>query len=277
MAWKGDGSGRKDSAKGGVSGSKGGGGKGGSGNGGGRTSPKAVGNATVADHAIATGRVSAPSIPSGGVARGNYNSQVDAYNDYSKAVGEFETRGLLGRALDFIGGPLYDQQEPMAGNPRSFAGGTFHSSTNPGGLLGSLAPYGMGNVFGPLASKAYTSLGLPQAWHGGYDQPDLRNGVFGNTQSAMGGTLADAADRVSSGGFGPGGAPNMSGGGTGQGGINYQGQLASQGMLGAAPPKPAAAPALPAQQIAPQSQIGKYLSTPGLMAYGVNSPGYRHF
>jgi hypothetical protein len=55
------------------------------------------------------------------------------------------------------------------------------------------------------------------------------------------------------------------------------GALTTPGMLGAQQPQaPAPVPIAP-QQIAPQSQIGKYLSTPGLMAYGVNSPGYKYF
>ncbi len=94
---------------------------------------KKAGNATVADHLVATGAISTPSIPSNGVARGNYPSQDDAYNDYSKAVGDWSTRNFGNRLADFLAGPLYDENEPMAGNPRSFAGGRFHSSSNPAG------------------------------------------------------------------------------------------------------------------------------------------------
>lgn len=258
---------------GGQSGNRGGGDRSGG------STAKRAGNATVADQMVATGRISAPSIPSGGVAKGNYNSQVDAYNDYAKAVGEYDTRGMFGRVMDFIGGPLFDQQEPMAGNPRSFAGGSFHSTTNPGGVLGALAPYGVGNVLGPLASKAYAGLGLPQAWHGGYDQPDMRNGVFGNTQNAMGGTLADAADRVNGGGFGPGGAPNMAGGGTGQGGQFAQ---ASNSMFMPRSPSAPSAPSAPgaASQFgfstAPQAMFGtggKYGGSSFRPGYSFLTPG----
>jgi hypothetical protein len=242
MAWKGDGSGRKDSDRGGVSGSKGSGGsKGGSGNGGARTA-KSVGNATVADHAIATGRVSAPSIPSGGVARGNYNSQVDAYGDYAKAVGQYETRGFMDKALDFLGGAFYDSQEPMAGNPRSFSKGTFHSTSNPGGILGGLlgmAAPGLGMLTGPAVSSIYDAAGLPQMWHGGYDQPDLRNGPMGNTDAPMGGTLAQAEDMVGGGWFGGGKSPNMAGGNNG-----ISDRLAS--ILGR-PTRPTAPPAVTAK------------------------------
>jgi hypothetical protein len=280
MAWKGDGSGRKDSAKGGVSGSKGGGGKGGSGNGGARTSPKAVSNATVADHAIATGRVAAPSIPSGGVARGNYNSQVDAYNDYSKAVGQYETRGFLDKALDFLGGAFYDSQEPMAGNPRSFSKGTFHSTSNPGGILGGLlgmAAPGLGMLTGPAVSSIYDAAGLPQMWHGGYDQPDLRNGLMGNTDAPMGGTLADAADKVGGGWFSGGKSPNMAGGGNN----GISGRLAS--ILGrptrpTAPPGATAKPAaLASAPPALTNYASKYLSVnaPGLQDYGIWTPFQR--
>ena len=116
--------------------SYGGGRSSGGGNGNGGRSPGLAGNATVADHMIATGRISAPSIPQGGVAKGNFPTQDDAYNAYSKAVGNYATRGFFDRAADFLAGPFYDLQEPMANNPRSFAGGTYHSSTNPGGVFG---------------------------------------------------------------------------------------------------------------------------------------------
>lgn len=49
-------------------------------------------------------------------------------------------------------------------------------------------------------------------------------------------------------------------------------QLQAPGLLGA--PRP---PAAPQQMIQGQDQIGKYLSTPGLLAYGANTPGYRYF
>lgn len=182
------------------------------------TGGKRIGSATVADHAIATGRIGAPSIPSGGVAKGNYPSQVDAYNDYSKAVGDYETRGFFGKALDFLGGSFYDQQEPMAGNPRSFAGGSYHSTSNPGGILGGLAGMavpGLGMLAGPALGSAYTAAGLPLAWHGGLEQPDLRGGMFGNTSTPMGGTQAAANSAVGGGGWFSGLGGNMAGGHSG--------------------------------------------------------------
>lgn len=187
-------------AKGGI----GGGRQGGNGKDSGGRPARSVGNATVADHAIATGRVSAPSVPSGGVARGNYNSQVDAYNDYAKAVGGYATRGFVDKALDFLGGSFYDAQEPMAGNPRSFAGGDYHSTSNPGGILGGVAGMaipGLGTLTGPALGAAYTASGLPEVWHGGLDQPDLRGGLFGNTTNPMGGTQAAANSQVNGGGW----------------------------------------------------------------------------
>lgn len=195
----------------GAKGGLGGGRQGGSGNGGG----KRVGSATVADHAIATGRISAPSIPAGGVAKGNYNSQVDAYNDYAKAVGGYATRGFGQKALDFLGGSFYDIQEPMAGNPRSFADGSYHSTSNPGGILGGLAGMlapGLGSLVGPALGSVYTAAGLPEVWHGGLSQPDLRGGMFGNTTSPMGGTQAAANSSVGGGWFGGGGFNPFGGG-----------------------------------------------------------------
>lgn len=145
-------------------------------------------------HNIYAGRISTPSIPAGGVATGNFPTQDDAGAAYSKAVGSHATRGTLGRIMDAILGGLYDENEPMAGNPRSFAGGNWHSSSNPGGviggLLGGMVP-GLGLATGPIASRAYTGLGLPDVWHGGLDQPDMRNGLMGNTDNPMGGSYAD--------------------------------------------------------------------------------------
>lgn len=143
------------------------------------SAPVRAGNATVADHLIATGAIRAPSIPSSGVAQGNYSTQGDAYNDYSNAVGQYATRGLLGRIGSFLAGPFVDQKEPMAGNPRSFANGTYHTASNPGGIVAGMVPYG-GTLLGRAASPLYDASGLPDIWHGGYSQPDVRTGIFGN-------------------------------------------------------------------------------------------------
>lgn len=156
---------------------------------------KASGMSTAAaDHLVATGKIRTPSIPAGGVAPGNYATQDEAYNDFAKAVGSYATRGFIDRALDFLGGGFYDAQEPMAGNPRSFAGGDYHTSSNPGSILGGfagmLAP-GSGTLVGPALGGAYTALGLPDIWHGGYSQPDYRSGLLGNSSQPMGGSFAD--------------------------------------------------------------------------------------
>lgn len=61
------------------------------------------------------------------------------------------------------------------------------------------------------------------------------------------------------------------------GAASYMQGLQAPGVLGAAQARqPAPSPA-PAQHIQPQSQIGKYLSTPGLLAYGASVPGYRYY
>jgi hypothetical protein len=185
-----------------------------------------TGSSTAAQHQIAIGKTRAPSIPAGGVAQGNYPTQDDAMADYAKAVGKHATRGFFDKALDFLGGGFYDPKEPMAGNPRSFAGGDFHSTTNPGSVMGALLGGfggGVGSLLGKFAGPAYTKAGLPEIWHGGYGQPDLRNGIMGNTDNPMGGSMADiGGGHTYSSGSGPGATgagPSFAGGGSGNSGI----------------------------------------------------------
>lgn len=160
----------------------------------GGNAPGRVGNATVADHMIANGQIGAPSIGKGGVAQGNYATKDDAYNDYARAVGGFATRGTLGKVADFMAGPFFDQNEPMAGNPRSFSGGTFHTSSNPAGAIAAMAGLASGvPMVGSIVGKGYQMAGGPMAWHGGYEQPDIRTGPLGNAPAGydMGGSFGD--------------------------------------------------------------------------------------
>src|SRR4051812_21793605 len=100
---------------GGAQGGSGPGGRGPNGKGSASTGgTKEGGDAAVADHMIATGHSSAPSLPGGGAAKGTFNTRDDPYQNFSTAVGDYATRGILGRVADFIAGPLYDQNEPMA-------------------------------------------------------------------------------------------------------------------------------------------------------------------
>lgn len=209
---------------------------------------KKAGTAAVADHMIATGQISAPSIPGGGVAQGNYSSQDNAYNDYSGAVGDYATRNFGNRLADFLGGSFYNENEPMAGNPRSFSGGKFHSSSNPGGVLaGLVAPYGSGLIAGPVGSAIYNKAGLPEVWHGGLDQPDVRTGPFGNAPAGtdLGKTFADMGGLNGAPGANPGqGAPRSGGySNTGNGGnamAAFQGPTATAPGGAAFGPQPSA-------------------------------------
>jgi hypothetical protein len=214
-------------------------------------------SAAAADHLVAMGKIKTPSIPSGGVAQGNYKTQDDAYTDYSKAVGDWGTRNFGNRLADFLGGAFYDENEPMAGNPRSFAGGKFHSSSNPGGIAaGLLSPYGSGLISGPLASNLYQNAGLPSVWHGGLTQPDVRTGPFGNAPAGteMGATDSQVAAGMQGNNNSP--APGMAGSGGGNTG-NGGNQMAAFGgpaaqapggaPFGAQPGTPPGMPAFPAQ------------------------------
>jgi hypothetical protein len=247
-----------------------------------RNGPRASGmSSAAADYAVATGRVSTPSIPAGGVAKGNYQSQVDAYNDYAKAVGKHATRGFFDKAMDFIGGGFYDPKEPMAGNPRSFAGGDFHSTTNPGSVVGGMLGMfggGIGSLLGKVAGPAYTASGLPEVWHGGYGQPDLRGGVFGNTTNPMGGTMADIGGGHT---YASGSAPGTPGGNGGQfagGGTGNAGQQFASNVPGVQAPRPVQAAGV--QQpvgMSPFTMQGGQMNVPGPSQYGVNLPSYGYF
>lgn len=149
------------------------------------TSGKKAGNATVADHMIATGQIDVPSIGPNGMAQGNYASQDDAYTDFGRAVGQYDTRGLLGKVADFFGGSWFDQQEPISQNPRTFAKGTYHTSTNPiGALAGVATPYGLGAITAPIAGGIYNWAGGKNVFHGGYSQPDT--GIYDDPSGGWG-------------------------------------------------------------------------------------------
>jgi hypothetical protein len=247
-----------------------------------RNGPRGAGSSTAADHLVAIGRARTPSIPAGGVAKGNYQTQDDAYADYAKAVGKHATRGFFDKAMDFIGGGFYDPKEPMAGNPRSFAGGDFHSTTNPGSVVGGMLGMfggGIGSLLGKVAGPAYTASGLPEVWHGGYGQPDLRGGVFGNTTNPMGGTMADIGGGHT---YASGSAPGAPGGGNGGqfagGGTGNAGQQFASNVPGVQAPRPIQAAGV--QQpvgMSPFTMQGGQMSVPGPSQYGVNLPSYGYF
>lgn len=246
---------------------------------------RGTGSSTAADHLVAIGRARTPSIPAGGVSTGNYPAQDNAYMDYAKAVGNYANRGFIDKALDWGLGGFYDPQEPMAGNPRSFAGGDWHSASNPGSIAGGLAgmfagPFG--SVLGPAMGNAYNAAGLPQAWHGGFEQPDLRGGPLGNTSNPMGGSFSDIGG-VGGGIFGgghtyaSGGSPGgwggvnspLAGGGTGMGGM---GGAPAGGVL--APQQNAQSPGAPVQSSIPsypQFQWAQPWGNGGVLSPGQNN------
>lgn len=173
---------------------------------------KKAGNSTVADMMIAEGKIVAPSIGPNGMAQGNYPSKIDAYNDYASAVGDYATRSWAGKIADFFGGSWYDQQSPISQNPRTFAQGTYHTSTNPAGaLIGAATPYGMGVVTGPIAANVYNGLGGKNIFHGGYSQPDTGaysdpSGGWSSTAQSSGGATGGGQNSVGYDKGGQGGA-----------------------------------------------------------------------
>jgi hypothetical protein len=223
--------------------------------------PAMAGNATVADRMIATGQVRAPSIPAAGVAQGNYATQGDAYNQYATAVGDYATRSLAGRIGAALAGPFVDQQEPMAGNPRSFSHGTYHTTSNPGGIVGSMAPMGIGSIAGPALGAGYTAAGLPEVWHGGNDQPDIRNGIFGNAPPGydMGKSFDDMGGTHAEWGFGGGGPTPPGGNQTGGGNMTaFPAPVAS--APGGAPFGAQPTPAAPTGQPSPAAGLNGLFS-----------------
>jgi hypothetical protein len=248
----------------------------------GSKAPPLAGNATVADHMIATGQISAPSVPAGGVAQGNYPTQDDAYADYAKAVGDYATRTWANKLADFLGGSFYDENEPMAGNPRSFAGGRFHTSSNPAGIAaGMVAPWGSGLVAGPVAAKIYGAAGLPDIWHGGYDQPDIRTGFLGNAPAGtdLGKTFSDLGGMGGSGSSGGSGVTRAGG----------HGDRTSQGtpLLPPVTPTTPQATTTPTTSVTgsllppiakpdPRLSAGGFMSIPGASPYGWMLPAYQY-
>lgn len=105
---------------------------------------------------------------------------------FSKAVDRYNNRSGMWDVLDWIGGPFIDVNKPQTNVPQSYRNSDWHTSTNPGGVLGSLAGGaalpGLGMFTGWLGSKAWNSAGLPQMWHGG----GMASGVPGGVQTASG-------------------------------------------------------------------------------------------
>jgi hypothetical protein len=146
-----------------------GGGSGGAGRSGGS---QLAGNATVADHMIATGRISVPSIGPNGMATGPNQTQDDAYTEFGSALGAEDTKGLAARVLDFFSPLGVHNMQVDSQKPATFKNGTFQPGINPAHLVGSiggmfLGPAGI--VAGPLLGAGYTALGGQDIPLGGFD------------------------------------------------------------------------------------------------------------
>lgn len=240
----------------------------------------AVGNATVADHQIATGNINVPSIGAKGMARGNYASQDDAYTDFARAIGAYDTRGTFGRIGDVFAGPFYDEQEPISQNPRTFANGTFHSSTNPLGAAGSIAGMAFGvPALGLAGSLIGDAVGIPHVSHGGYSQPDT--GIYSDPGKGFfsGLGLDGFSGNSSNGNYGTN-RDNMGRGGA----LSNPGHLNPQ-MPGQAPQmnQQTAGTSMPTQQTPEvglynqNSYPGQYVGIPGPSQYGYTIPQYNYW
>lgn len=133
---------------------------------------KKAGNATVADHMIATGKISVPSIGPGGVKAAPGQNQDDAYTKYARAVGREGVKGFGARVLDFLS-PLGISNMPVdSQRPWTFKDGTYHPGWNPGALAGipgsALFP-GAGAVLSTIGQKVYTAAGGHMVPLGGYN------------------------------------------------------------------------------------------------------------
>lgn len=226
---------------------------------------KKAGNATVADHMIATGGISVPSIGPKGVAQGNYPSQDDAYTDFSRSIGDYATRSIGGKIADYGLGPFYNQQEPISQNPRTFSGGTYHTSANPVGMAGAIASLATGVPFGGAAGSLLgDALGIPHISYGGYDQPDT--GAYSDPRGGWGAQAAGSGAGASQGGNGD---SRM-----GQGGAlrpAAPGSLLPQSQTPVwQAQSPAAAPT-PVPQIGAQVS-GQYVPVGGGQPYGATLP-----
>ena len=98
----------------------------------------------------------------------DFNARFTAVKKHQQALRDFLGRPNLGRVVDFVSGPLYDENMPVFDNPHSWSNGTWHSSTNVPGVVGMvggmLAGVPMGGVVGSYVGDA---LNVPKAWHGG--------------------------------------------------------------------------------------------------------------
>lgn len=172
--------------------------------------------------------------------------------DFKGAMAEYNDRSFFDKAIDFLGGSFYDAVKPNPLDPRTYAGGTYHSGTNVPGALGSLfggalAP-GAGMLLGGALGMAFPDANV---LHGG--DPSLTG--YNTGTSAMGG-------------------PGPLGGGNGNGNLGAMppapkpGQITPATPAGASPPPPMTAGAY---------QLPSWLSVPGPSPYTLQQPGYNYW
>lgn len=177
----------------------------------------------------------------------SFDDRFNTFKEHQDAVRDFVNRSKLGKFADFALGSFYNENVPDINNPRSFSGGTWHSSTNPYGVAaGMLSPYGSGFLTGPIVDQATVAAGIPgsQLWHGG-------SGPNSWGEASGGGLL------------GGGGNPSDPQGNRGAGG----GLLQPTTQPGVTPLAPVAPAAQPAAQQAKERQKRMYALN------GVNIPG----
>lgn len=109
----------------------------------------------------------------------------DDLTAFQAAMEEYEQRPDYIDVIDAVAGPYFNANEPEFDEPDSFRGGTYHTSTNPLGVAGSL----IGNIFGGAAGGAVLgqlgSLG-PELYHGGGEDgtaADVLGGGTGNGET----------------------------------------------------------------------------------------------
>lgn len=170
--------------------------------------------------------------------------------EFSKAMGEYQNRGLGMKALDFLAGPFYDQVKPNPLDPRTYAGGTYHTGTNIPGVAGSLIGSALGPGLGMVGGFLGSQIPGGTVLHGG--NPALAGY---NTGTGL-----------------PGAAPGAQGG-TGMGGQFAMRPITPAGARQGIPTTPAT------QQMGlpglPQNTMGAAML--GNANYGVTRPSYNYF
>lgn len=123
--------------------------------------------------------------------------------DWGAAMNKYKQRGAGWGFLDILGGPFVDVKPPDWDVPESFEDGDWHTSTNIGGVVGTLGSLFTGVPFGGvIGSKIDDYLGVPDLYHGswslGHDIQDE------NTMNPSGGGRSSGAGGGSMGGGGTG-------------------------------------------------------------------------